>query len=254
MIDRRVFGCVLLAFAVACQAEERTATQPEESRSAALGAVGEADSEGSEAGPARTESAPVLDDAVLDDTGVPARVESFDVSPAVPTSHIAKGGEEAEAQEQSSKEQDSRFLANAFPPTLSDTDYHEDAWVRLDCLRCHETAVGEAPPLVHEGMTSLLLEAKCRTCHVVEPGRLPNPHEADPGPFLANSFPPMIPASASHPAAWGKDDCRMCHDTGVRGAPLMEHKNLPPILQTAKCRTCHVQVRVLDVSDGAFRR
>ena len=35
----------------------------------------------------------------------------------------------------------------------------------------------------------------------------------------------------------------MCHESGVKGAPLIRHEGLPRLYLQAKCRTCHVQVR-----------
>ena len=64
------------------------------------------------------------------------------------------------------------FAENAFPPTIPDTEWHQHAWLELDCLRCHETGVGEAPMVVHEDMPSILLTAKCRSCHVQVRGAL----------------------------------------------------------------------------------
>jgi len=138
------------------------------------------------------------------------------------------------------------FAANAFPPTLSDTEYHRGGWVRNDCLRCHETGVGDAPRVRHRGMAPILLKAKCRSCHVLVRGQKPGPKrpgQAEQQGFLANAFPPMIPDSDSHRAVWTKDNCLLCHESGVKGAPIVRHRGMPPILLRAKCRSCHVQVR-----------
>ena len=138
------------------------------------------------------------------------------------------------------------FAAHAFPPTLSDTKYHRGAWVRNDCLRCHETGVGEAPRVRHRGMASILLKAKCRSCHVLIRGQKPRPKrlsEAAQEGFAPNAFPPMIPDSDSHRGVWTKDNCLLCHESGVKGAPIVRHRGMPPILLKAKCRSCHVQVR-----------
>ncbi|HGY91206.1 MAG TPA: hypothetical protein ENK43_08555 [Planctomycetes bacterium] len=144
--------------------------------------------------------------------------------------------------------QDEEFALNAFPPTLSDTKQHRKAWRRNDCLRCHETGVGAAPEVRHKGMPDLLKVAKCRSCHVFEPGKKPTERKRPPidAGFAEFAFPPMIPASAEHRKAWRKDDCLLCHEDGLMGAPKVRHKGLPPLTLKAKCRTCHVQVRVLD--------
>jgi hypothetical protein len=53
----------------------------------------------------------------------------------------------------------------------------------------------------------------------------------------------MMPNSLSHRGAWTRDNCLLCHTTGIRGAPIVRHEGLPAITLDAKCRTCHVQVR-----------
>ncbi len=148
--------------------------------------------------------------------------------------------------------QDGEFDVGAFPPTVPDTEWHADAWWHNDCMRCHETGVGDAPELAHRGMSPILIEAKCRTCHVLIPGSKPRGAKVASVEFEANAFPPMIPASRSHPTAWFKDDCLLCHEEGTKGAPKLVHQGLPPVLRTAKCRTCHVQVRSVD-SFGELR-
>ena len=144
---------------------------------------------------------------------------------------------------------EAEFLPNAFPPVIPDTDWHQDAWLRDDCLRCHETGVGEAPQIVHEGMAPILLKAKCRSCHVFIEGTPAPPQEEKASQFDANAFPPMIPASGSHRTAWVKDDCLLCHESGNSGAPVVVHEGMPGLLLQAKCRSCHVQIR----SDEASR-
>ncbi len=139
------------------------------------------------------------------------------------------------------------FEGNAFPPTLSDLPYHQKGWKKNDCLRCHETGVGKAPEVHHKGMPKRLLTAKCRSCHVRIPGSKAKVIKKDPKGFLGNAFPPMIPNSPSHKGVWGNNRCLLCHDSGIRGAPIVKHKEMPRILLKAKCRSCHVQVRVIDV-------
>ncbi|MCA9322987.1 MAG: hypothetical protein KDB53_19760 [Planctomycetes bacterium] len=151
--------------------------------------------------------------------------------------------------------QDEGFAANAFPPTLPDTEWHQNAWIRNDCLRCHETGVGDAPQIVHRDLPDILRVAKCRTCHILIPGSKPRPKPETPKPtendaFESWAFPPMIPASGSHPDAWRKDDCYLCHETGIGGAPVVVHKGLPPIALKSKCRSCHVQVRTVEATKG----
>jgi len=135
------------------------------------------------------------------------------------------------------------FLPNAFPPVIPDTDWHQEAWLRDDCTRCHETGVGDAPQIVHEGMAPILMQAKCRSCHVFIEGTPAPPPEEKTSQFNANAFPPMIPASGSHRTAWVKDDCLLCHEEGNSGAPIVVHEGMPDVLLQAKCRSCHVQIR-----------
>jgi hypothetical protein len=141
------------------------------------------------------------------------------------------------------KEAEVAFAENAFPPTVSDMDYHKDAWYRNDCLRCHETGVEEATVVKHEDMPAVLLTAKCRSCHVLIPGQKPVKRKPEATLFAENAFPPLIPASRSHQDAWLNDTCLLCHETGNRGAPIVKHKGMPALLLKAKCRSCHVQVR-----------
>jgi cytochrome c5 len=162
--------------------------------------------------------------------------------PAPPATHPTPPPEVAAPADAATPE----FAANAFPPPLPDTPWHKHAWLKDDCLRCHETGVQDAPRVRHRDLPEILLTAKCRTCHALEPGkppRGPRPPAADEAAFLPSAFPPMIPASVSHGEAWRNESCLLCHETGNRGAPLMKHAGLPPLLRAAKCRSCHVQVR-----------
>jgi len=68
---------------------------------------------------------------------------------------------------------DGRFAAGAFPPTLSDAEYHERAWSRPTCLSCHEKGVEDAPLLKHSSVPEQAKGVKCRTCHVLEVGKKP---------------------------------------------------------------------------------
>ena len=58
------------------------------------------------------------------------------------------------------------FADNAFPPLLPANDVHSNAWMRDDCMACHERGVAEAPRVVHVGMSDHLLQARCRSCHL----------------------------------------------------------------------------------------
>lgn len=141
-------------------------------------------------------------------------------------------------------EEDEEFADFAFPPTVSDVEYHHNAWYKNDCLRCHETGVEKATVVRHKDMPEILLSAKCRSCHVLIPGQKPvEPKVSEEDAlFESYAFPPMIPVSDSHREAWTDDNCLLCHDDGVRGAPIVRHKDMPALLLKSKCRSCHVQV------------
>ena len=144
-------------------------------------------------------------------------------------------------------QEEDEFAENAFPPTVSDMKYHHKVWYENDCLRCHETGVGDATVVKHKGMPGILLAAKCRTCHILIPGKKPiEPRKSD-EEYADNAFPPMIPASASHRDAWRKDNCLLCHEDGVRDAPVVKHKDMPKLLLKSKCRSCHVQMHSFPV-------
>lgn len=66
---------------------------------------------------------------------------------------------------------DTGFATAAFPPTLSDTEWHQDAWYTLDCLTCHEEGIADAPVVQHRGLPARLVTAQCRSCHVLIPGQ-----------------------------------------------------------------------------------
>ena len=144
-----------------------------------------------------------------------------------------------------------QFAENAFPPTLSDTDWHRDGWLDIDCLRCHETAVDKAPRVRHQGMPEVLLAVKCRSCHVLIPGQGAEEviiEQEESSLFNQDAFPPMLPNSSAHLDSWTQKDCLLCHEDGIKGAPVVKHQSqhLPRLLLKVKCRTCHVQVRAID--------
>ncbi len=136
------------------------------------------------------------------------------------------------------------FAKAAFPPTIPDRDWHRDAWTKNNCLDCHETGVGDAPMIRHKGLPNITWQSKCRSCHVLIPGNTDyTPPEQEPSPFASWAFPPMMPNNDSHAQAWGNNNCLLCHESGIRGAPIVKHKGMPRIMLKAKCRSCHVQVR-----------
>lgn len=172
----------------------------------------------------------------------PERTEEEVPPEPVQETKIEKAKEAAPKEE---KKREVSFAEGAFPPTVSDTEYHKGAWYKDDCLRCHETGVEDATRVRHRDMPKILLTAKCRSCHVLIAGQPPRPRKKteEEKRYAEFAFPPMIPASVSHQEAWLKDNCLLCHESGVRGAPVVKHKDMPKILLEAKCRSCHVQVR-----------
>ncbi len=58
------------------------------------------------------------------------------------------------------------FAEYAFPPMMPNSASHADAWEDDQCLSCHESDDKEGTIVEHEGMPKILLESKCRTCHV----------------------------------------------------------------------------------------
>ena len=67
----------------------------------------------------------------------------------------------------------SKFVPGAFPPTLSDREYHEKSWTRTDCMTCHEKGTFGAPVTKHKSVVPIAKEAKCRSCHVFIKGSEP---------------------------------------------------------------------------------
>jgi hypothetical protein len=69
---------------------------------------------------------------------------------------------------------DGDFARGAFPPTLSDTEYHQRAWSRPTCLSCHEHGLEDAPEIRHASLPDRAKLVKCRTCHVLVRGNSPS--------------------------------------------------------------------------------
>ncbi len=72
-----------------------------------------------------------------------------------------------------SAEQSSDFAPGAFPPILTDMEYHQNPWTRTDCLKCHELGLQDAPKIKHTSLPDIAADAKCRTCHVFVKGSKP---------------------------------------------------------------------------------
>jgi cytochrome c5 len=98
----------------------------------------------------------------------------------------------------------------------------------------------------------LLTAAACQsdepTAFGLGPGGLPqeasaprtSPVDADGRWFAEDAFPPPLPGDESHGNAWGRSDCLLCHDLGIRSAPRVKHRGMPAILRSAQCRSCHL--------------
>jgi Cytochrome c554 and c-prime len=135
------------------------------------------------------------------------------------------------------------FAVAAFPPTIPDREWHQNAWLKNNCLDCHETGVGDSPMIRHKGLPRITYQSKCRSCHVLVPGKTDYVPKVEESPFESWAFPPMLPNNDNHAKAWGKRDCLMCHESGVKDAPVVKHEGLPRLTLRSKCRTCHVQIR-----------
>lgn len=138
---------------------------------------------------------------------------------------------------------DEGFASNAFPPMLSNSDHHQNAWLRNDCLLCHADGLVGAPLVKHRGMSKVLLEANCRSCHVTadpDAGPLTNLMGEVVHEFASNAFPPTLPVDESHSMAWLRKDCLHCHRGGLTGAPKVRHHGMSELLLEANCRSCHV--------------
>ena len=135
------------------------------------------------------------------------------------------------------------FLVNAFPPMLPTSEVHKEAWLRDDCILCHETGVSGAPLIRHRGLPELLRQAKCRSCHVApdpDAGELTDLLGNVVGEFEVDAFPPTLPSDDSHSNPWMRQDCLLCHKWGVGLAPKVRHNGMSELLLQAKCRTCHL--------------
>lgn len=130
------------------------------------------------------------------------------------------------------------FAAYAFPPLLPQNENHSNSWLRKDCLLCHQAGISGAPVIKHESMSDALLSARCRTCHLDAPATA-DLSEYDHS-FSSDAFPPTLPFDDTHGQAWLKDDCMLCHETGVGRAPIVKHTGMADDLLLGRCRSCHL--------------
>lgn len=138
---------------------------------------------------------------------------------------------------------DEGFASDAFPPMLPMDEHHAEAWLRDDCLMCHEEGVLGAPPIRHRGMSPVLKTASCRSCHVAadpDAGPLTDMLGNERIQFAPDAFPPTLPSDENHAGAWLRTDCLQCHEGGILGAPKVRHEGMSRWLLEASCRTCHI--------------
>lgn len=134
------------------------------------------------------------------------------------------------------------YAGDAFPPTMPEDSSHTNAWLRQDCLSCHEDGINGATRVAHRGMSRDLMKARCRTCHLPGNKALAAAEGASLEEllFAKNAFPPTLPFNQDHQGAWLRDDCLKCHQNGIAGAPKVIHKGMSELLLEAQCRSCHV--------------
>lgn len=169
--------------------------------------------------------------------------QAQETGPVVPEGEFVVPQEKAVEVREADVVDEEAFLVNAFPPLLPESEPHRNAWLREDCLLCHETGVAGAPLLRHQGLPELVKQAKCRSCHLAaDPDAAPltNLRGEERTVFLADAFPPTLPSDESHSNAWMREDCLLCHKLGVGGAPRVRHTGMSEVLLSAKCRSCHL--------------
>jgi len=98
--------------------------------------------------------------------------------------------------------------------------------------------VAPARPTVVEGQTE-----PARPVAPSRPVQSPTQEAGDrPVTFADFAFPPTLSDTAHHGKSWLRDDCLRCHETGVQDATVVRHADMPDVLLTAKCRSCHVLI------------
>jgi cytochrome c-type protein NapB len=118
------------------------------------------------------------------------------------------------------------LLPQPAPPAIAPPAIPHDLVGREDCLMCHKMGIAYAPriPDNHSGLPVGL----CQTCHKAAP-TMPLPEETR----VAGVMPPQVP----HPLE-GRTDCRLCHETGVGGAPQFPPDHVDRANEV--CLVCHV--------------
>ena len=107
----------------------------------------------------------------------------------------------------------SALAQDAKPPVMT-----HDMAGKENCAMCHDSGAMGAPkaPASHEGFKN----ENCMLCH------------AETSPLQAGNAPPAIPHDLE-----GKENCAMCHGSGVMGAPKApeSHKDF----KSENCGLCH---------------
>ena len=117
------------------------------------------------------------------------------------------------------------LLPQPAPPAVAPPAIPHDLLGREDCLMCHKMGIAFASriPENHTGLPADL----CQTCHL---------------PALTTPLPEetreagVMPSQVPHPVE-GREDCRLCHETGAGGAPQFPPDHVDRANEV--CLVCH---------------
>jgi mono/diheme cytochrome c family protein len=117
------------------------------------------------------------------------------------------------------------LLPQPSPPAVAPPGIPHNLVGREDCLMCHKMGIAFASriPENHTGLPADL----CQTCHLAAP-TAPLPEE----PREAGMMPSQVP----HPIE-GREDCRLCHETGTGGASQYPADHVDRANEV--CLVCH---------------
>jgi mono/diheme cytochrome c family protein len=118
------------------------------------------------------------------------------------------------------------LLPQPVPPSVAPPSISHDLVGREDCLMCHKMGIAFAPR-IPENHTGLPVEV-CQTCHQAAAPAAPPPEETR----EAGVMPSQVP----HPIE-GREDCRLCHETGTGGAPQFPPDHVDRANEV--CSVCH---------------
>lgn len=118
------------------------------------------------------------------------------------------------------------LLSQPAPPAVAPPRIPHDLVGREDCLMCHKMGIAFAPH-IPENHTGLPVDL-CQTCHQAAAPAVAVPEETrEVG---------VMPSQVSHPIE-GREDCRLCHETGVGGAPQFPADHVDRANEV--CPVCH---------------